>query len=73
MRASRDVPKPQRAPFPQSTPITERTGAAERMQRTPTHPPFNTLVKEGNADAVIARIEECRPEVIYSTEQGRKA
>ena len=43
------------------------------MQRTPTHPPFNTLVKEGNADAVIARIEECRPEVIYSTEQGRKA
>jgi hypothetical protein len=37
------------------------------------HEPFNTLVRDGRAGAVISQIvEECKPEVIYFTEQSRK-
>ena len=35
------------------------------------HEPFNTLVKEGTAGEIIARIlDDLKPESIYFTEQG---
>jgi len=38
------------------------------------HEPFNTLVREGKAGAIIGRIlEEIKPEAVYFTEQdGRR-
>ncbi|TCT08861.1 panthothenate synthetase [Paralcaligenes ureilyticus] len=37
------------------------------------HEPFNTLMRNGSVGAVIEQIiQECKPEVIYFTEQSRR-